>query len=192
MDTEAFIKSFINNKFIKRYKLPLLKLVKPVKLRLVNNNIAETISYIVRIILSFKDYLEELYYLITLLAKFDIILRILQIELYNPYISFKDKSYIFNLNYYISECLRYYRLIIIRSPSIKALNPLSISSAKYRDIVKISIYIFIKLAERKGNQIIVLWPEDFKRLKKNLDNKRKSDFTIDMIVISSKNYKKFY
>ena len=62
---------------MKRYKLPLLELIKSVKLRLANNGIAETISYIAKIILLFKNYLEELYYLVTSLAKFNIILKIL-------------------------------------------------------------------------------------------------------------------
>ena len=71
------MKSFINNKFIKRYKLLLLELIKSIKLRLVNNKIVRTISYIARIILLFKNYLEKLYYLVILLIKFNIILRIL-------------------------------------------------------------------------------------------------------------------
>ena len=70
------MKSFIDPKFAKRYKLLLLKLVKSIKLRLANDEIARIISYIARIILSFGEYLEELYYLITPLAKFNIILKI--------------------------------------------------------------------------------------------------------------------
>ena len=71
------MKSFIDTKFAKRYKLLLLKLIKSIKLRLANNEIIKIIFYIIRIILSFKKYLEELYYLVTSLTKFNIILKIL-------------------------------------------------------------------------------------------------------------------
>ena len=57
--------------------MPLLELVKSIKLRLANSRIARTISYAARIIILFKDYLEELYYLVISLAKFNIILEIL-------------------------------------------------------------------------------------------------------------------
>ena len=70
-------KSFINTKFIKRYKLLLLKLIKFIKLRLINKELVEVISYATRIILFFEDYLKELYCLITSLTKFNIILDIL-------------------------------------------------------------------------------------------------------------------
>ena len=47
------------------------------KLRLINKELIKVISYVARIILFFKDYIKELYYLITLLIKFDVILNIL-------------------------------------------------------------------------------------------------------------------
>ncbi len=49
------------------------------------------------------------------LGRFDFILGILELELYNPYISFKDKSILFNLNYYISNYLRYTKPALIYS-----------------------------------------------------------------------------
>ena len=67
----------MNFKFIKHYKLSLLKLIRPIKLRLTNEEIAKIISYIARTILTFEDYLRELYYLITSFAKFNVILSIL-------------------------------------------------------------------------------------------------------------------
>ena len=51
--------------------------MKSIKLRLVNNKITKIILYIARTIIAFKDYLKELYYLIILLVKFNIILDIL-------------------------------------------------------------------------------------------------------------------
>ena len=77
INIDILIKSFINNKFIKSRKLLLLELIKLVKLRLINGEIVGIITYTTRTILVFRDYLEEIYYLITLLTKFNIILEIL-------------------------------------------------------------------------------------------------------------------
>ena len=72
----ASAKSFINTRFVKRYKLLLLELSKFIKLRLINKELIEVISYIIKTILFFEDYIKELYYLITSLIKFDVILDI--------------------------------------------------------------------------------------------------------------------
>ena len=129
--------------------------MKPVKLRLANNKITGIISYIARIILAFRDYLEELYCLVIPLTKFNIILRIPWLELHDPHILFKKRSYTFNSNYYISEYLKHYKPVIIHNPG-KSKEPRSYLITKYRDITEISVYIFIKLAERKRNQVIVI------------------------------------
>ena len=129
--------------------MPLLELIKSIKLKLINSEIAGIISYAVKTILFFRDYLKELYYLVTSLIKFDIILEMSWLELHDPHISFKERSYIFNLDYYITECLKYHRPVIIYSPGYKGLFLSSIT--KYRDIVEILAYAFIKLAEKREN-----------------------------------------
>ena len=73
----ALAKSFTNTKFVKRYKLLLLELIKSIKLRLINKELVEVISYVARIILFFENYIKKLYYLITSLIKFNVILDIL-------------------------------------------------------------------------------------------------------------------
>ena len=50
--------------------------MKVYKLRLADNVIRENIIYIIRVIHALNDYIEELYYLITSLARFDIVLDI--------------------------------------------------------------------------------------------------------------------
>ena len=50
--------------------------MKSIKLRLINKELIEVISYIVKTILFFEDYIKELYYLITPLIKFKVILNI--------------------------------------------------------------------------------------------------------------------
>ena len=73
-DTDASAKSFINSKFAKYQKLPLIALAKPVKLRLANGEMGENITHATRTILAFGDHLKELFCLITPLAKLNIIL----------------------------------------------------------------------------------------------------------------------
>ena len=124
--------------------------MKPVKLRLVNGEIAGIISYAARIILVFKDYLEELYCLVISLAKFDIILGMSWLELYDLHILFKKWSCTFNSDYCMSECLKHYKLVTVHSPG-KGKESRSYLITKYGDITEISVYVFIKLAERKGN-----------------------------------------
>ena len=75
-DIEVLVKSFINANFAKYYKISFILLMKVYKLRLANNIIKENIIYIIKIIYALNDYIEELYYLITSLVRFDIILDI--------------------------------------------------------------------------------------------------------------------
>ena len=88
-DTEVSAKSFINTNFVKRYKLPTIELTKLVKLRLANRDVTGVIIYTTRTILAFSNYLEELFSLVTLLSKFDMILGMPWMELYDPQMSFK-------------------------------------------------------------------------------------------------------
>ena len=73
-DTGASAKSFINANFAKYQKLPLMTLIKPLKLRLTNGDIDGEIIHATRIIISFEDHIEELLCLIIFLTKFDLIL----------------------------------------------------------------------------------------------------------------------
>ena len=76
-DTKVLVKSFININFAKRYKLSTIELTKPVKLKLANRDVTGVITYAARTILAFNNHLEELFSLVTLLSKFNIILGML-------------------------------------------------------------------------------------------------------------------
>ena len=191
-DTGASAKSFIDEKFAKRQKLPVLELVKPFNLRLANGEIAGTISHAARTVLSFGEHLEELYCLVTPLAKFDIILGMPWMELHDPHISFKERSCTFDSDHCKSECLTHHRPITIKSPS--AARPLTSPSPapEYGDVAEISAYAFTRLAERKGNQVIALWPDDFERLGQKKDDPQEPGFTTDVAAVSPEDYEKFY
>ena len=188
-DTGASAKSFMDIKFAKRHKLPLLELVKPVKLRLANGQIAGIISHAARTILSFGDHLEELYCLVTPLSKFDIILGMPWMELHDPQISFKERSCTFNSDHCMTDCLKHGRPVIIRSPGAHGIP--TPSADKFGDIAEISAYAFTKLAEKRGNQVVALWPEDFERLDQD-PSESKPGFTTDVAAISPEDYEKFY
>ena len=59
------------------------------------------------------------------------------------------------------------------------------------DIAKITVYAFTRMVDRPNNQVIAMWPEDFKRLA-NSDDNRSSKLTIDITAISPDDYKKFF
>ena len=139
--------------------------------------------------------MEELYCLITPLFKFDIILDISWIELHDPYILFKQRIYYFYSNYYLTEYLKYRRPVTITSPSIPPCE--TKPSNRYRDIAKISTYAFTSIAKRRENQIISLWPEDFKQLEQpeysdELQRIRQPGLTINIAALNPKDYKKFF
>ena len=191
-DTGASAKSFIDTKFAIRHKLPLLELVKPVKLRLANGEMAGNISHAARTILAFEDHLEELYCLVTPLSKFDIILGMPWMELHDPHISFKDRSCTFNSDHCMAECLRHRRPVTVRSTDAGTAAPSSPSTSKYGDIAEISAYAFTKLAERRGNRVVAMWPDDFERLDQGKDHGADPGFTTDVAAISPEDYEKFY
>ena len=109
-------------------------------------------------------------------------------ELYDPQMSFKQRSYTFNSGYCISECLKHRRPVIVISPGIKAVIASPIK--KYEDIAEISIYAFIKITENKENQVVAIWPEDFERLQREED--QNPGFTADVATIRLEDYAKFY
>ena len=188
-DSGASAKCFMDTKFAKAHKLSLVPLVEPVKLRLANGVIAGLITHAARTILSFKEHLEEMFCLVTPLAKFDIILGMPWLELHDPHISFAHRSCTFNSDYCISNCLQRHKPVTMHSKGTKK-TPMS-ESTKHGDIAEISAYAFMKMSERKGNQVIAMTAEDFEHLE--LDDTRDGPrLTADVAAISPEDYEKFF
>ena len=108
-------------------------------------------------------------------------------ELYNPEIKFSSRSMTFNLDHYITYCLYYYKLVTIYSYSGQLLKKM----APVKDIVKISAYTFIKIAESSKNKVIAIWPEYFEQLEKENEDLAAA-IIIDVAVITANDYEKFF
>ena len=146
--------SFINLNFIKINKLSIVKLIKLLILKLINYKRAPNIIYRVQIKFIFNKYINKVQYLVTILRRFNIILRISQLKLYNLNISLGFRKIIFNFNYYIFNYLQYNKLIIVyKYISItKEQRPKRILN----NIIKILIYTFTRLVKRLNNKVIIL------------------------------------
>ena len=147
------------------------------------------IIHVVRTILAFGEHLVELFCLVTPLTKFDIILGMPWLELHDPQISFGQRSCTFNSDHCISNCLQHHKSVTVYSGNVK--KPRPFATSQLRDIAEISVYAFMKMAERKDNQVIAMWPEDFERLDQSKGNDS-PEFTVDVVAISSEDYAKFF
>ncbi len=188
-DTGASAKSFIDQKFAKYHKLPLIALAKPLRLRLANGTMGGNITHVARTILAFGDHIEELLCLVTPLAKFDIILGMPWLELHDPQMSFKQRTCTFNSDHCMTNCLKHRKHSVVYSRGAKA--PPMPSNSSHRDIAEISAYAFLKMAERKENQVVAMMPEDFERLDREKDEIGPG-FTADVAAISPDDYAKFF
>ena len=188
-DTGASAKSFIDANFAKRHKLPLLPLIKPLRLRLANGVMGGNITHVARTILAFDEHIEELYCLVTPLAKFDIILGMPWLELHDPQMAFGQRSCTFNSDHCMTNCLQRHKHVTIYSNGSKKHSPPAASLK--RDIAEISAYAFTKMAERDENQVVAMWPEDFERLERSAEGSGPG-FTSDVAAISPEDYEKFF
>ena len=57
---KALIKSFMNIKFVKKYKLHIISLIKSCKLKLISDKLIFNITHIARFILTFKKHVKKL------------------------------------------------------------------------------------------------------------------------------------
>ena len=108
----------------------------------------------------------------------------------------------FDLNYYFSYYLSEGRPITVRvykniyhpsSPrDIKKYPPDKLSDKK-SDIAELSVYVFVKLAEREDNQIIALYLEHLEAIDDSgKDLFTDGVFTVDVVVIIADDYISFF
>lgn len=163
-DTGASAISFVDASFARKNKLPQIALFKPCKLRLADDKRALNITHMALVKLALRDYVEELWCLITALERFDIILRMPWLEQYDPHISFKERTITLNFDYCMSHCLLYSRSVTIHSNHSSKGDRNKKPKPPDKDIAEISAYAFMKMVDRSDNQVMVMWSRDFKQL----------------------------
>lgn len=188
-DTGASAMGFVDLGFAKIHKIPLLKLTKPVILRLANNKRAPNITHTALIKFSLGGHVDEVCCLVTTLGKFDIALGMPWLERHDPDISPGSRKMTFSSDYCISKCLEGHRPVTVYGCGSKdAKQRVKRTSA---DIAEISAYAFTRMAERPNNEVIAMWPDDFERLSKDEGNES-CKLTTDIAAISPDDYEKFF
>lgn len=61
---------------------------------------------------------------------------------------------------------------------------------KHADIIEISVYAFMKMAERSENEVIAMWPRDFEQLNHSVSSG--ANVIIDVVSIIANDYEKFF
>ena len=141
-----------------------------------------------------SDHISEFWCFIIFLEKFDIILNMSWMKQHDLRIFFNKRFIIFDSNHCKKHCIHNYQFTTIYNTSIKT----SITSESFRfstDISKINVSVFIKMIIKNSISVIVIWFEEFKKLKQ-FPSKNKylinNFFIIDVVVIFVENYEKFF
>lgn len=195
-DTGASAMGFVDSKFAKLNKLPLVKMTKPCRLRLADNELASSIiDKIAQVKIAIGDHTEECWCLVTTIGNFDLILGMPWLELHDPYISFKERSITFQSDYCMSNCLLHHKPAkeFSKGKDVTA----NESKWKTEDIAEISAYAFLRLSEDRRNQTIALWPEDFERLEYEYERPEYEGpdhpgLTSDVAAITPEDYEQFF
>ena len=87
-NTGASVVGFVFAKFAKQYSLSMIKLAYPCKLKLADNNLVPIVTHCAQLHFWLENYYDELWCFVTILGKFDLILRMLWLKQYDPKISF--------------------------------------------------------------------------------------------------------
>ena len=186
-DTGASALGFVDKVFVRKNKLVTIPLARPYRLKLADNKAAPNITHMAKVLFQLgKEYLDKLWCIITSLGSFDLILGIPWLKLHDPESKFSTRILNFNSDYYIIYCLSHCRLVTIYSgkspPSKKSLLP--------NNIVEVSAYAFMKMAERSDNEVISIWPEHFEIL--DSADETVSVLTADVVAIIAEDYEKFF
>ena len=194
-DTGASAAGFINSVFVRRNKIPMVKLSKPINLRLADDKLAPQITHMAQVNFRLGNHTDELWCLVTTLGKFDLILGMPWLEQHEPRVRFKERSLTFNSDHCMSYCLQHQKSVTVYSIS-RPHAPKSADALRrnQHDISEVSAYSFVKLAEKTDNQVIAMWPEHFEHLNQPKEDMvmRTSAFTTDVAAIAADDYDKFF
>ena len=119
IDIEIFVSSFVNEKFVRLFKLFTITFVKFIKLRLTNNELINNITHMTQVKFSMTEHVIEFWCLIISLNQFDLILEMLWLKQHDVAINFKVRSLTFENDYCLKHCIHNYQLTIMYSNESK-------------------------------------------------------------------------
>ena len=194
IDTRTSTSEFVNINFVKYHKLIKIALIKFIKLRLIDNKIAFSITHMTLMKFQLNNHMSELWCLIISLEKFDIILGMPWMKQHDSRIFFNKRFIIFDSKHCKKHCIHNYQLITVYSTNIKISITFKFSKS-LTNIAEISVSIFIKMIIRDSINVMIMWSEKFEKLEQSAsENKYLIDnfFTTDVVVIFAENYEKFF
>ena len=115
IDTGASAAGFVFTKFAKNHNLLMIKFIHLCILKLVDDNLAQIVIHYTHLHFRLGDHYNELWYLVTIFEKLDLILEMLWLEQYDPKVSFCTKTLTFNSGYYTAHCLSQGKASIVYS-----------------------------------------------------------------------------
>ena len=189
INTRIFNKSFMNINFVKKHKFSTIELRNSIKLRLIDNKSTLNITHMSQLKFSLETHMNEIWCLVTKLEKYFLILSMSWLKEHMINIKSKNRALQFFNSKCIVNCLRDHKLTTIynsesRTRQVEA-------SLQDKDIHLISTWAFIKMIDKKNNEIIVMWFEHFETLNQSKKNDKyliKHSFSTIIAIISVVDY----
>ena len=155
IDIEISISNFVNFKFVKQHKLFTMILTKFIKFRLTNVKQTSRITQMIQIKFQLSDHVNEFWYFVTILKKFDIILNMFWIKQYKMNIDCQARFINFKFDYCLKNCIHNYQSIVIYNKKIKTFFAKQWLFSKI-NIAMIIISIFMKMIAKQKNFVCVI------------------------------------
>ena len=207
-DTGASAQSFVRKSFVKQYRISLVLLERPIQLQLADGSLGDNITHMAQLNILLGDHREQLWCLVTDIPNHDIILGEPWLEQHGPRIDHINRTMTFNSEYCCSNCnptcLEPVTIIgrgsRLKKKDLKEEPPDHKHSHNEEphhnaDIAHISAYAFLKMARRKENEVVAMWPEHFHALSQPAENDRYlmgSTLTTKIAAITAADYEKFF
>ena len=185
----------VDHNFVKYHKFFTIALIKSIRLRLIDDAIALNITRLTQVKMQLKNHVEKLWCMINVLKFFDLITSWSWATQHEIIISSKKNVLIFDFEKCLRDCNFHHRSIIVHVREKRRKNFINSTIDVDANITKISISIFMKMIDRNKNQIIAMWLEHFKQLKKSKKIDKYflfNSFIFNIAIINANDYEKFF
>lgn len=156
-DSGASGEAFVDKNFVRYHKLPMIRLYRPVKLRLADNKRVPNITHKVEITFSLGTHLTTVFAFVTDLGKYNIILGMPWLEKHDPLPSYKHRYLHFNSDHCTTHCIPNHRPTTVYSnqtPKEGRRRPGKIED--HGDICEISAYTLAEMTKRENHELVVM------------------------------------